>query len=333
MKINFDVVVNTDDGYMQHCAALVCSLYENNKEHAITLHVMERGLSDENKTFLENISSKYGNSCRFYSIDESKLEGVQLRNVFKPLSKAAYFRILMGSTLPVELDLVLYLDCDIVVVRDISELFRLELDGYALAAVRDGFPKDANHRSQLNMSVDDKCFCSGVMLINLKYWRENGAELKLLEFAKRPRQPIYLQDQDALNCVFRGKWFQLPPKWNRFACRLKPPFAETYRSFDLCDYVKKPAIIHFAGCKVRPWNDVWSLKRKVYFDYLKMSGFGRAEVVHLSLARKIKAYRFIVRELTDFYVLPKIPMVIMIPLRDLGKILRFFICLFRKRSG
>ena len=57
-----------------------------------------------------------------YSVDESKLEGVVFRKN-RPLTKAAYYRVLLPEVLDVSIEKVLYLDCDIVVVGEVKELF------------------------------------------------------------------------------------------------------------------------------------------------------------------------------------------------------------------
>lgn len=84
---------------------------------------------------------------------------------------AAYYRLLLSSVLPQNLDKVLYLDCDMIVMRDIQEIFKIEIDNYALAATIDKFPYTEKHRLQLHMEVGERTFCSGIMLVNLKYWR------------------------------------------------------------------------------------------------------------------------------------------------------------------
>ena len=49
--MSFDIVINTDDKYMQHAMAMLCSLYENNIEHNITVHILHKNLSKIAKTY------------------------------------------------------------------------------------------------------------------------------------------------------------------------------------------------------------------------------------------------------------------------------------------
>lgn len=270
--MKFDIVINTDDNYIQHAMAMLCSLYENNREHDITVHVLQKDLSEKSRDYITGLSERYGNKAIFHTVNEQPLHGVQFRKN-RPLSMAAYYRLLLSSILPQELDRVLYLDCDIIVVRNIKEIFGIEIDNYALAASLDHFPYTQQHRLQLHMEVGERTFCSGIMLVNLKYWREHHVEPGLLEYAKRHRKEIYLHDQDVLNYYFKKKWFLLPPKWNRVACSIKPLPCCHYRDFDLRDYVFSPMLYHYASFNIKPWYDAPSPCKDMYIRHLQKSGY------------------------------------------------------------
>lgn len=284
--MNFDVVINTDDNYIQHAMAMLDSLYESNHDHSITVHVLQKNLSEQSKEFLNVLSKRYDNKILFYDVDESKLEGVQFRKN-RPLSMAAYYRLLLSSILPKEIDKILYLDCDIIVLEDLSEIFSIELDDYALAASLDQFPYDQQHRLQLHMEVGERTFCSGVMLVNLQYWRSHNVEEGLLEYAKRHRKTVYLHDQDVLNYFFKKKWFLLPPKWNRVAGSLFPINSPLYRKFDLFEYLKSPFLIHYASKKTKPWLNAPAPEKKYYVRYLKRSDYPNIHFEKVPFMKKI----------------------------------------------
>lgn len=270
--MNFNIVINTDDNYIQHAMAMLCSLYENNREHEITVHVLQKELSNKSRTCISTLAERYNNNVLYYNVNEEQLAGVQFRKN-RPLSMAAYYRLLLASILPLNIDKVLYLDCDIIVVRDIEEIFRIEIDDYALAASLDHFPYSQQHRLQLHMEVGERTFCSGIMLVNLKYWREHSIEKGLLEYAKRHREEVWLHDQDVLNYYFKKKWFLLPPKWNRTADTLSPIPCEFYKQFDKEDYRYNPMLYHYASLGIKPWLNAPIPCKEYYIKYLKLSGF------------------------------------------------------------
>lgn len=285
MKI--DIVINTDDKFLQHAMAMLCSLYENNNKHNIVVHVLQKSLSDKSKQYLTELSEKYNNSIIYYDVDESRLQGVQFRKN-RPLSMAAYYRLLLSSVLPDDLDKVLYLDCDIIVVRDIEEIFHIEIDNYALAATLDIFPYSQQHRLQLHMEADERTFCSGIMLVNLKYWREHNVEQDLLEYSKRHREVVYLHDQDVLNYKFKKHWFLLPPKWNRGANTIRPIPDNYCKDFDIIEYICSPMLFHFASVDVKPWLDAPVPCKNVYIKYLKKSGYKEVRFIPVNRLRYFK---------------------------------------------
>lgn len=310
----YHVTCNTDDNYAQHCCAMLCSLFENNKEYNFHVHILTHGLAEESKSFLHSLCNRYNNELTIYEVDESKLDGVQFR-ISRPLTKAAYYRILLPEILDKSIKKILYLDCDMVVVGNVIELYDLELDHYALAATLDCMPFNSGHRNQLHMETDERTFCSGMMLINLQYWREVKATEKLLDFSKRTRKPVWLHDQDSLNYVFKKQWFLLPPKWNKVSVSFLPN-VQGLSKFDIYEYVYEPKIIHFSS-EAKPWLDMSFPYSKEYRKYLELSGFLNPTFIKLSISEKCKFCVWNCRYYTRKYILPFIPQTIIIVLSDI----------------
>lgn len=331
-KMVYNITCNTDDNYIQHCMAMLCSLFENNKEKHFHVYILTSSLSPENIESLNNLFGKYKQDFFFPKINESLLDGVQFRKN-RPLSKAAYYRLLLSSVLDV--DKVLYLDCDMIILGDINELYNVDLTNYSLAACIDPMPFNNEHRMQLNLSVGTKTFCSGIMLLNLKYWRDNNSEPLLLSFAKRKREPVYLHDQDVLNYIFQNSWFVLPPKWNRTPMA-KGIYDIRYKYFDYYENYNNPMVYHYCS-GVKPWDNVFSLKRKYYVKYLNLSGYSKIKFNKVTFKKRLNVYYQcgIVYYLNN--ILPYMPNIIVLILNDLTKILRLFFLLltlvFNKRNA
>lgn len=247
------VACSTDDNYAVLCGVMLYSLLANSKDsRRIHIHILVSFLSDENRQKFSIQTERFGARLTFHVVDDTLLEGCKYRARKHPLSKAAYYRILLASIL-LGVDTVVYLDCDMVVLADLAPLMEIDISQYAVAAVEDyDLQRISAHRQQLQFTTDDHYFNSGFMLINLKYWREYGAEEQLLEFSKRERK-VFFHDQDAMNAVFRKVWLRLPPAWNHFnvfQVRLEGMFLnkEELRQFD-----KAPCVIHYGGRYFKPW--------------------------------------------------------------------------------
>jgi lipopolysaccharide biosynthesis glycosyltransferase len=279
----YHIGCSTDDNYVHHASVMICSLLENNRENNIVVHLLHDVLSQENVDFLTSLVHRYGAGIVFHKVDVRRLAGVKFRT-HRPLSMAAYYRLLLSSVLD-GLDKVLYLDVDTAVLGNVKPLFDLEMDGYALAAVKDVVPCFDDHRASLSIPYDSDYFCSAVMLVNLKYWREHDAEESLIEFAKRDRV-VYCHDQDALNYVFRNCWYQLPPKWNRF--NMNYMRARDFRDYkDRFEYWRRPAIIHFSDYKPE-LNCIGIKCADIYRKYYILSGCTALKPVKAGIGRRLK---------------------------------------------
>jgi lipopolysaccharide biosynthesis glycosyltransferase len=268
--MKYHICCSTDDEYAQHCAVMLCSLLENNSSHVFVIHVLISELQTETQRRLENMIHSYNSECCFYQVDESKLRnigGLQVENNFSYY--AAYFRLLLSSVIDKEISIVLYLDSDIVVNADITHIFELNINRYALAAVED-ISAEYTYRMHVSLPYISNGFNSGVMLLNLNYWRENNSEELLLHFVKKNKQ-VFFYDQDALNAVFHSQWFSLHPIWNRFHTY---PYSCSPRFNNWKDeflFKKHPLIIHYAGY-LKPWYNFPLIPyRNLYLKYLRLT--------------------------------------------------------------
>jgi lipopolysaccharide biosynthesis glycosyltransferase len=264
----YHVACCTDNNYIYHCCSMFCSLLENNKNIFINIHLIFENLTENNQDIINKLVNRYYSTIEFHRIVTDKLEHVKFR-AHNPLSKAAYYRLLLSSLLP-NLDKVLYLDIDMIVLGSIKPLFDLEIESYALAAVKDVEDCTDEHRMQLSLPISSLYFCSALMIVNLDFWRQHNSEKKLLQFANRKRK-VFCHDQDCLNYVFKNSWFELPPKWNKFHMTYiaKRDFVNF---IDRYEYKKKPIIIHFSG--YNPKRKCFFIRyEKIYLKYLNLSEY------------------------------------------------------------
>lgn len=328
----FHVTCSTDDNYVQHCMAMLCSLFENNKGHQIIVHLLHHGLSVDNQNLMSSLARKYGCEMCYYDIDDSVFSKVQLNSAIKfngaqMYSMTTYYRILLPSLLPDDIHRILYLDCDIILMHGVSELFELDMENYGVAAVKDGSPYDSYHRFKMGLGLQHAAFCAGMMMLNLDYWRNHDSQEALLEYVTRQWDYVYMQDQDALNCVFRDSWIQLPYKWGRTPLSVAP-VDKSQRWFDIEEYVCQPCIIHYAA-HVKPWLDVWFPLQEHYWKYVYLSGFPNPKRTHANRDLRIKIYKSVIRYLVNKNVRPLIPDFVELVCKDVLYVFLFVINILR----
>jgi hypothetical protein len=155
-----------------------------------------------------------------------------------------YCRTLLPRVLDVPR--LIYLDCDLLVFRDLSELFDLELSpGKILAAVPDSQTLTLSDDSRtlasaMNLPAAGRYFNAGVTLWNLNELRKQNFTENSLEFFENWRGRYRFHDQSAINFLLHGRIDELPEYWNRAAWR-----------FDEQDDNRLECVLHYTSSA--PW--------------------------------------------------------------------------------
>lgn len=199
-----------------------------------------------------------------------------------PFKPAYYYRVLIPDLLP-DARKVLYLDVDMVVIGPLDELISTDVSGTGAGVVRAHYAKS---RLEAFGVVHERYFNSGMMLMNLGYWRKHGVAEQALRFAIEHPSAVVAADQCALNIALRDQVTYLDPRWN---CTVAN--AKRYTTLS-------PTIIHYAG-RTKPWERPWRLPYGIYYanysqltpwpiDYFGGERYERsAQGVALRVARRI----------------------------------------------
>lgn len=259
MKERMHIVCATDNNYAALCGIMLSSLLENNMHRPISVYILTDGLKPGHCKRLKSLaeSGKYDAEINICVIDTKALEGCDTSHnpyLAEYLNKAVFSRFLIADILPADCKKCLYLDCDIVVDGDISELYDTDITDYAVAAVpeHDGesgrcIGKEAIER--LNYPLKSGYFNAGVMLINLSYWRENDVKHAAISYFVNNVKKCFFFDQDVLNAILHDKELFLPYKYNVMASFFECAFEDLTALL----IEERPVIIHYCSA-AKPWN-------------------------------------------------------------------------------
>lgn len=94
----------------------------------------------------------------------------------------------------------------------------------------------------------------GVLLINLKYWREHHVEEALREFYQKYPERIVYNDQDLLNAVLYDKKVMVSLRWNvqGMFYKRKLVLGKHYEAEHL-DAALHPYVVHYTS-RHKPWH-------------------------------------------------------------------------------
>lgn len=252
-----DIVICTDNNYIMPSGVLFCSICENNKPENIIFHVIaDQSFSDASRQALSDIIKKYDKEIRFYQIDPSIFASFPIGRKDQPIhiTLAAYYRLYLTELLPKELNKVLYLDGDIIVRGSLKDLWNTDIENYAVGVIPDLHEGSISNYNRLRYSPTLGYFNSGVLLINLQYWRENNILNDFLSYAKENYKALKFHDQDILNFIFRNQKLRLPIKYNlQNEMLFKEPDISWEYENELNEAIQNPIILHFTS-RLKPWN-------------------------------------------------------------------------------
>lgn len=272
MSQDINIVLASDGNYAQHaCVAMTSVLLNTEKPEKIRFFLIDDNIDEKNKALCLNTIEKNGGRLSFVTANEDALKNAYISG---SLTRAAYFRLDIPNILPIDVERAIYLDCDLLVLDEIKKLWNYDMQNNPVAAVEDygilsSKGKRAEKTKNFDWKEDDSYFNSGVLLIDVKQWRENNYAGKLIKLVGE--RSFRHHDQDALNYMFMGKWGKLPIRWN-----VIPPIFNMMPRIAFDSKMRKNAIkalrnigiFHYAG-GYKPWEyDVYKGFNEKYYEYL-----------------------------------------------------------------
>lgn len=218
MSKEIPVFFSTDDNYVPFLDVAIASLIANaSKEYKYRIIVLNTGLKPEN-IFKVKLNERDGFVIDFIDISKN-VESIKghFKNVYH-FSIVTYYRLFIASLFP-QYDKIIYLDCDLVVLKDISRLYATELGDNILGAVPDQYVSTTEAfmlYAENAIGVDARTyFNAGVLLISLEQFRRNRIESKFIELITEHDFDLLDPDQAYLNYLCYGKVHILPSGWNK----------------------------------------------------------------------------------------------------------------------
>ena len=172
-------------------------------------------------------------------------------------------------------DKALYLDCDLVVTKNLDDLFATDLQDYPLAAVR-----DFGGRAYFGLEI----FNAGVLLINNVLWKQEQMTQKLIDLTNEWHDKVEQADQSILNMLFEHKWLELDFDYNHIVIH------KQFTDYQLPEGQDYPAIIHYLSHR-KPWKDLAAQTyRDVWWYYHGLEWTELSQNHHLHPLQKSHIY-------------------------------------------
>ena len=264
------IILTCDDKYIRHAAATIISITKNSKHH-LKFYLLDCGISSENLKKLNQLN--LGNNT-LQIIKPKPLEIFEKFPLPKHFSPAIFYRIAIPNIFP-KLNKAIYMDCDVIVTRDIEPLWNKNLEGKLLGIVyseNQFLPSNAltKYKNKIGLKQELRYFYDGMMLMNLDELRKENIFQQVLTYLQSCNHPLMCPEQDILNIILdRSKLLELDASYNF------TPFSILSSKLKRI----KPVCLHYSVYK--PWFyptyvvKYFPLKMfhymKPYYDYAKQT--------------------------------------------------------------
>ena len=175
----------------------------------------------------------------------------------------------------VQEDKALYLDCDLVVTKNLDNLFETDLQDYPLAAVRDYGGRVYYGREMFN---------AGVLLINNRLWKQENMSQRLIDLTNEWHDKVDQADQSILNMLFENRWIEMEFDNNHVVIH------KQFTDYELPAGQDYPGIIHYLSHR-KPWFDLAAQSyRDVWWYYHSLEWTELGQNHHLHPLQKSHIY-------------------------------------------
>ncbi|SEN57340.1 Lipopolysaccharide biosynthesis protein, LPS:glycosyltransferase [bacterium A37T11] len=267
MKIleTISIVSVCDNHYALLLAALIKSIEDNHQgDEKIDFYIVDDHISTKNKDRINNAINKRTITIYWKPVASCIPDDISIPSDKTNLPLNVYLRLFFPNFIDSAVERVIYFDVDMIVLENITKLWHVDLQGNVIGAVQDQWVQVVSrwggiaNYEQFGLSPDTLYFNSGLMVIDVKKWKEQDVARKVISCTADHIDKVTFADQYGLNVILANKWFKLDPLWNRFS------YSEEER----------PYLIHFTGRK--PIYKSYEYRRdyqELFFYYLRKGGW------------------------------------------------------------
>ena len=258
----------TDSNFtMQTYIAILSLLETKNKDSIYNIYIIANKLSlNDKERFLKLEIDNF-----FIKIIDYNIEDINIKNSY--YSNNVFLKLYLDTLIP-NCNKLLYLDSDIIVRKDLSELYNIDISNYYIAAVKDIGPTFVYLKSKYRYYPN--YFNTGIMLLNMDLIKEDNVFFLALNSYKNLKKEYLYPDQDLLNnlCNIQDKIKILHPKYNWITSNWRYTKKQLMKFYD----IKNPdeisdnniIILHYAG-GCRPWIYKNVFYSKIWMKYYNKS--------------------------------------------------------------
>ena len=253
-KIKINICINLNNAHIYIALVAMESALSNlNKEKSIYVyHILcANDIDYKNIEKIRNLTNKYKDNLELIFYNMSNIF-IQFEN--QKLSQITYYRLLLPILVPFER--IIYLDNDVLVFKDLLELYQTSFNNnYVLGSLDLSF-KIHHHLCQNS----DRYINAGILLLNLDKIRKDKKHIEIIKMTLSNRK-LPNHDQTVINYVLYPNIGLLPFKYGLYNFQSESDIENKYmkiisQKLDAKEIIKAfndPGIMHLIVCHPKVW--------------------------------------------------------------------------------
>lgn len=252
-----NILLTLNNKFTNYALVMLTSLFYNHPGVKFHINIVHTDLNVASRALLQDFISKNNSETKFICIDADMYK-------FYPTTEAltceCYFILMAHLLLPNDMDRILYLDADLYVDGNLSQLYQMDFENnYLIAAGQQAVAENGCYFPKNAKPEKGECFNSGVLVFNLPKFRNDITFEAYQKAAKEKKYQFELADQGILNLMFWDKTKYVPTLDYNFRISVWKENRHAIKRKHL-NYVN-PRIVHFAmhdffgiGISTKPWT-------------------------------------------------------------------------------
>lgn len=232
------IITGSDDNYVPGVMVLIASAAMHNP--GARFAVLDMGISAPNRARIDALGTRLGVELRRIEVSGDAFDRLLVKRAH--LTRSAFLRLLIPGLFPDEARAI-YMDCDMVVMGDLSPLQAADLGQNLIAAV--ACPSPDPIEVAATGHVIGSYVNSGLLVMNLTLWRAEDTAAACTALLSDPDRPLLSEDQSAINTVTRGRILLLDARYNVYTD------PSSYKRLE--EFPSDPVVLHFV-VNNKPWN-------------------------------------------------------------------------------
>jgi lipopolysaccharide biosynthesis glycosyltransferase len=211
------IFTSFNEKYRVLAAVCIASIFEHTGDD-FEIVVLDTGIRESTKKKFERWAIRKKRSLTFIKVKDEHYKSLLPEDFELPADIEYYPKLLAPHFAAKDAKKILYLDADIICLKNPKEIYDIDLGMNIICAVQDIFLKFFSegiiNYKDFNFQGDEPYFNTGLLLIDVNLWKSQHLTRDILLTTSKNQRSVTFCDQYAFNIVLYQKWKKIPVFWN-----------------------------------------------------------------------------------------------------------------------